>query len=95
MYEEIVGRGGVSPAYFFDSMDFYEAARYLEGMRRKEKFELEKTRLIMWSVFQSQCRKDIALEDVFVIDDEKKVEKPDEEELEELRKRAKKMEKKL
>lgn len=49
----------------------------------------------MWSVFQSQCRKDIALEDVFVIDDEKKVEKPDEEELEELRKRAKKMEKKL
>ena len=64
LYEEIVGRGGVSPAYFFDSMTFIECAAFLRGMRRKERAEIENTRLIMWAIFQSQSRKNLELDDV-------------------------------
>ena len=51
LYEEIVGRGGVSPAYFFDSMTFVECAAFLRGMRRKERAELENTRLVMCGLY--------------------------------------------
>lgn len=96
LYEEIVGRGGVSPAYFFDSMTFVECAAFLRGMRRKERAELENTRLVMWAVFQSQSRKSLELDDVMKLEDENEPKKDiSQEELEELRKRAKKMEKKL
>lgn len=96
LYEEIVGRGGVSPAYFFDSMTFIECAAFLRGMRRKERAEIENTRLIMWAIFQSQSRKNLELDDVIKLEDEDKSEKGvNREELEELRKRAKQMEKKL
>ena len=42
LYEEIVGRGGIAPDYFFDRMDFAECVAFLNGMRRKERAELEK-----------------------------------------------------
>lgn len=96
LYEEIVGRGGVSPAYFFDSMTFVECAAFLRGMRRKERAELENTRLVMWAVFQSQSRKSLELDDVMKLEDENESKKDiSQEELKELRKRAKQMENKL
>lgn len=96
LYEEIVGRGGVSPAYFFDSMTFVECAAFLRGMRRKERAELENTRLVMWAVFQSQSRKSLELDDVMKLEDENELKKDiSQEELKELRKRAKQMENKL
>lgn len=96
LYEEIVGRGGVSPAYFFDSMTFVECAAFLRGMRRKERAEHENTRLVMWAVFQSQSRKSLELDDVMKLEDENEPKKDiSQEELKELRKRAKQMENKL
>lgn len=96
LYEEIVGRGGISPAYFFDSMTFVECAVFLRGMRRKERAELENTRLVMWAVFQSQSRKSLELDDVMKLEDENEPKKDiSQEELKELRKRAKQMENKL
>lgn len=95
LYEEIVGRGGVSPAYFFDCMTFSECAVFLRGMRRKERAEMERVRLLMWSVFQSQSRRRLDVEDVLRLDDEHeasdKAEKINEEEMKGLRKRAKKI----
>lgn len=93
LYEEIVGRGGVSPAYFFDSMTFVECAAFLRGMRRKERAEIENTRLIMWAIFQSQSRRSLELEDVLKLEDEDSSEKGVD--WEELRKRAKQMEENL
>jgi hypothetical protein len=96
LYEEIVGRGGVSPAYFFEEMDFQECIVFMKGMRRKGRSELENTRLIMWAVLQSQSRRTLELEDVMKLEDEEDDETGvNQQELEELRKRAKKMEKKL
>lgn len=93
MYEEIVGRGGVSPAYFFEEMDFQECIVFMKGMKRKERAELENTRLIMWAVLQSQSMRPLELEDVMKLDNEENDEREvNQKELEELRKRAKKME---
>lgn len=93
LYEEIVGRGGVSPAYFFDCMTFSECAIFLRGMRRKERVEMERVRLLMWSVFQSQSRRRLDVEDVLRLDDERETsdeaERINEEEMKGLRERAK------
>lgn len=93
LYEEIVGRGGVSPAYFFDCMTFSECAIFLKGMRRKERAEMERVRLLMWSVFQSQSKRKLDVEDVLRLDDERETsdeaERINEEEMKELRERAK------
>ena len=93
LYEEIVGRGGVSPAYFFDCMTFSECAIFLKGMRRKERAEMERVRLLMWSIFQSQSRRRLDVEDVLRLNDESETsdeaERINEEEMKELRERAK------
>ena len=93
LYEEIVGRGGVSPAYFFDCMTFSECAIFLRGMRRKERAEMERVRLLMWSIFQSQSRRRLDVEDVLRLNDESETsdeaERINEEEMKELRERAK------
>lgn len=89
LYEEIVGRGGVSPAYFFDCMTLSECAVYLRGMRRKERAELERIRLVMWSVFQSQSKRRLDVEDVLRLNDEHDAEMINEEEMKSLRERAK------
>lgn len=51
-------------------MTFVECAVFLRGMRRKERAELENTRLVMWAVFQSQSRKSLELDDVMKLEDE-------------------------
>lgn len=51
-------------------MTFSECAVFLRGMRRKERAEMERVRLLMWSVFQSQSRRRLDVEDVLRLDDE-------------------------
>lgn len=54
---------------------------------------MERVRLLMWSVFQSQSRRRLDVEDVLRLDDERKTsddtERINEEEMKELRERAK------
>lgn len=85
----------MSPDYFF-SMDFFEATTYLEGLREKEKSELEKVRLMMWASLVPHSKKALDLEDVLKIDgitteahEDKEQQKK---EMDALRARAKKME---
>lgn len=91
LYEEIVGRGGVSPGYFLDCMDMPECAAFLSGLRRRERHELEKVRMVMWSSLRPYC-KELELDDVMKLDgDTAAAENREnyESELEEVRKRAK------
>lgn len=91
LYEEIVGRGGVSPGYFLDCMDMPECAVFLSGLRRRERHELEKVRMVMWSSLRPYC-KELELDDVMKLDgDMAAAENREnyESELEEVRKRAK------
>ena len=95
LYKELVVRGGLSPDYFFN-MDFFEAQIYLEGLRDREKSELERVRLIMWASLVPHSKKSLELEDVLRIEGTATETKEDKEqqkkEMEALRKRAKKME---
>lgn len=91
LYEEIVGRGGVSPEYFLDRMDIPECVAYITGLRRKERSELEKIRMVMWASLRPYC-KELELDDVMKLDgDTAAAENREnyESELEEVRKRAK------
>ena len=85
----------MSPDYFF-SMDFFEVTTYMEGLREKEKSELERVRLIMWASLVPHSKKSLELEDVLRIEGTATETKEDKEqqkkEMEALRKRAKKME---
>ena len=91
LYEEIVGRGGVSPEYFLDRMDIPECVAYITGLRRKERSELEKIRMVMWASLRPYC-KELELDDVMKLDDDTSAAENRENyesELEEVRKRAK------
>lgn len=59
MYEEVVGRGGVSPEYFFDSMTLNECAAFVRGMNRKEQEAWERTRMLMYAVVQVNSTKSL------------------------------------
>lgn len=54
---------------------------------------MERVRLLMWSVFQSQSRRGLDVEDILRLDDERETsdeaERINEEEMKELRERAK------
>lgn len=94
LYKELVVRGGLSPDYFFN-MDFFEAQIYLEGLRDREKSELERVRLIMWASLVPHSKKSLELEDVLRIEGNKQDQEESEnnkKEMDALRERAKKME---
>lgn len=69
LYEEIVGRGGIAPDYFFDRMDFAECVAFLNGMRRKERAELERTRLVMWACLSPWSKQRLSPEDILKLDE--------------------------
>lgn len=85
----------MSPDYFF-SMDLFEVTTYMEGLKEKEKSELERVRLIMWASLVPHSKKSLDLEDVLRIEGTATETKEDKEqqkkEMEALIKRAKKME---
>lgn len=92
LYEEVVGRGGISPDYFFDSMTFSECAAFIRGMNRKEQEAWERTRMMMYTIAQVNSTESLTPELLFPFpwDEEREPIKIDENELKELRERAKK-----
>lgn len=94
LYEEIVGRGGMSPAHFFYNMTWAEAAAYIRGMDAREKEEWERTRRIMMAVVQPHSKKKLDPEDVLKFTWDKDyvdTRKVDKNELGRIRKLAKKI----
>lgn len=93
LYEELVGRGGLSPTYFFYTMTFAEASAYLKGMERKEHDEWERTRRMMWAMLLPHVKKsDFQPDDVMRFSweaDAIDTTKVDEQELERIRELAK------
>ena len=75
-------------------MDIYECVVYINGMRRKERAELERTRLIMWASLTPYSKNGLGLDDVLKLEQEDT--ETDNvnatEELRGLRERAKRME---
>ena len=70
LYEEIVGRGGVSPSYFFYNMTFPEAAAFMRGLNRKQREEWEHTRRLMWAILVPHSKKKLTLSDIKIFEDE-------------------------
>lgn len=91
LYEEIVGRGGISPSYFFDSMTLEECAAYIRGYQRKEQEKWERMRWLMYTIAQVNSKKKLSPEDLFSFpwDKERGPVEVDEKEIEEVRKRMK------
>jgi hypothetical protein len=89
----------VSPDYFFENMDWHECMVFLKGLRKKERVEIERVRLLMWATLVPHSKGGLELEDVLTLPEEEKsdeeIQADKEEEkkmMEELRKRAKTME---
>lgn len=94
LYEEIVGRGGVSPSHFFYEMTFAEAAAYMRGLNLKDRDEWERTRKIMWAAIMPHSKKKLDFQDIMKFPwDEEYIDtkKVDEGELERIRELAKKI----
>lgn len=77
-----MGRGGVSPDHFFYDMTFGEAAAYLRGLERRDRQSWEQTRMIVRGMGGNWK---------LPWDDEAKAVEIDEKEVEDLRKRIKKV----
>lgn len=77
-------------------MDIYECVVYLNGMRRKERAELERTRLIMWAALTPYSKNELELDDVLKLEHLQEDTETNHinaaEELRGLRERAKRME---
>ncbi len=89
----------MSPDYFFENMDWHECMVFLKGLRKKERVEIERVRLLMWATLVPHSKGGLELEDVLTLPEEEKsdeeIQADKEEEkkmMEELRKRAKTME---
>lgn len=63
LYEEIVGRGGVSPDHFFYAMTMGEAAAFLRGLDAREHAAWERTRWEVWASLKPYSKK-LELKDV-------------------------------
>lgn len=85
----MVGRGGLSPSYFFDRMTFSEAEHWLEGWQERKKDEWERTRMLMWIVAQVNSRNELSPEDIMSFPWDEVHEMADEAEIKELRERVK------
>ncbi|OKZ13176.1 MAG: hypothetical protein BHV75_04090 [Bacteroides oleiciplenus] len=75
-------------------MTFNECAAFIRGMNRKEQEEWERTRMIMYAIAQVNSTESLTPEAVFPFpwDEEREPIEIDENELKELRERAKNME---
>lgn len=95
LYEEIVGRGGMSPDHFFYRMTFGECAAFIRGRDIQEQAEWERTRRIMWAAIMPHGKrnKTIDVRDVlkFPWDVSPSSGELDEEELKRVRNLAKKI----
>ncbi len=85
----MVGRGGLSPSYFFEEMTFSEAEHWLEGYQERKKDEWERTRMLMWIVAQVNSRSELSPDDVMKFPWDEVQGPSDEAEIRELRERVK------
>lgn len=93
MYQLIVGEGGCPPDYFLYRMSQAEAEDYVEGMSRRHRQPWEQTRSLISAVCQILTGETPDME--FPWDEENPQDAVSEEELADLRKRAKEMERRL
>lgn len=94
LYEEIVGRGGVSPTHFFYEMTFPEAAAFMRGLQLREREEWERARGIMWAAIMPHSKKKLEYQDIMKFPWETeslKDDKPDEKDIERIKEIAKKI----
>lgn len=88
----------MSPDYFFNEMDYYECLVYIKGLRKRERTELERVRLMMWAALVPHSKNGLELEDVLKLEDnggEKEDIENERAEMAALRQRAKMMEERL
>lgn len=57
MYKYIVGKGGVSPEYFFLKMHMWEAMLYLEGMQLRDRSIYDAMRILVANVLSGMGAK--------------------------------------
>ena len=93
MYQLIVGEGGCPPDYFLFQMSPAEAQDYVEGVNRRHRQGWEQTRSLMSLVYQVLTGECLDME--FPWDEDNPRDEIDEEELRELRQRAKEMERRM
>lgn len=94
MYQAIVGRGLMSPAYFFDHADVRECELILESISEQNRNSWEQTRYLMWMIAQVHSTTDLEPNDVlkFGWDDVDSIEETSKEDIENLKKTAKEYE---
>ena len=89
-----MGRGGLSPTYFFYEMTWAEVAAFMRGMQLRERDEWERTRYMMWAAIMPHSKKKLDYQDVMKFtwdNDYVDTTKVDEKELERIRELAKKI----
>jgi len=92
VFRVVCGQGGCSPEYFMDRMSIGEAREYMEGVMMRERGGWEQTRVLSEILIKVMTGEDrhipLPWDDETNMDDE-----TTEEDLEELRKKAERMEK--
>ena len=74
LYALIIGKGGVSPAYFLDRMTWYEVDACLRGIGYRERAGWEQVRMLGYITAQSHSTKVIKYSDVMRFDWDKEKE---------------------
>lgn len=92
MYQLIVGEGGCSPDYFLNKMSVAEARDYIKGLNRRYRQNWEMTRLLGRLLVKVETGKDWDMDFVWEFEDNDKKSEPTDEELNELREKARIME---
>lgn len=91
VFRAVCGQGGCSPEYFFERMSISEAREYMEGVMMRQRSGWEQTRVLSEILIKVMTGEDrhipLPWDDETGMDDE-----TTEEDLEELRKKAERME---
>ena len=64
VFQFLVIRLGLDPAYVLDEMQLYELGPLFDKMHLKERDSWEQARLIAWMVAQTRSKKKIKMEDI-------------------------------
>ena len=90
VFRIVCGQGGCNPEYFMDRMGISEAREYMEGVMMRQRAGWEQTRVVSEILIKVMTGEEHHIP--LPWDDETEDEETTEEELEELRKKAERME---
>ena len=90
VFRVVCGQGGCSPEYFMDRMSISEAREYMEGVFMRERAGWEQTRMMSELLIKVMTGEDHHIP--LPWDDEREEDETTEEDLEELRMKAERME---